>query len=226
MPDVLHRRVTALAVACLVVFAPCVWPQIATTSLRGTAYDPNGAVLVGASLTLTNHQTGFTRSTDTDRDGAYEFLQLPPATYSVTVNSPGLATIQEDGIRLLVNTPVTLDFKMRIHTREVKVEVRGDASLVNTQDATLGHAFGTEQIQSLPFEGRNPVEILTLQPGVVFVGNNSTIDRYFDSRSGAVNGARSDQTNVTIDGVDDNDQLHGYTFTGAMPLLASSDLSL
>jgi hypothetical protein len=96
------------------------------------------------------------------------------------------------------------------------VEVRGDPPLVNTQDATLGHSFRAEQIQSLPFEGRNPVEILTLQPGVVFVGNNPTIDPNADSRSGAVNGARSDQTNVTLDGVDDNDQLHGYAFTGAL----------
>jgi hypothetical protein len=132
------------------------------------------------------------------------------------VSSPGFATLRQEDVRLLVNTPATLNITMRVQAAEVTVEVKGEPPLVNTQDATLGHAFGAEQIQSLPFEGRNPVEILTLQPGVVFVGNDPTINRDTDSRSGAVNGARSDQTNVTVDGVDDNDQLHGYAFTGAM----------
>ncbi len=192
------------------------YAQIATTSLRGTISDPSGAALPGANLTLADPQTGFSRSTKTDNEGGYQFPQLPPATYTLTISSSGFATLRQENVRLLVNTTATLNFTMRIHGVAATVEVKGEAPLVNTQDATLGHAFGAEQIQSLPFEGRNPVEILTLQPGVVFVGNNPTINPDADSRSGTVNGARSDQTNVTIDGIDDNDQLHGYAFTGAM----------
>jgi hypothetical protein len=76
---------------------------------------------------------------------------------------------------------------------------------VNTENATLGNAFGTSQIESLPFEGRDPAQILSLQPGVTFVGTN--VNQKFDSRGGAVNGARSDQTNIVLDGIDNNDRL-------------------
>ena len=87
--------------------------------------------------------------------------------------------------------------------------------MVNTQDATLGNNFNARQLTDLPTEGRDPVSILSLQPGVVYIGKNS-VNQDDDSRGGAVNGARSDQTNVTLDGLDDNDQLKGYAFQGAM----------
>ncbi len=211
-----NPRAMAFLLVVLAIPSTFNWAQIATTSLRGTISDPTGAVLPGANVTLTDPQTGFSRSAKTDSDGAYQFPQVPPATYALTISSPGFATLKHENVRLLVNTPATLNLTMRVQAVAVTVEVKGELPLVNTQDATLGHAFGAEQIQSLPFEARNPVEILTLQPGVTFIGNNSTINADSDSRSGAVNGARSDQTNVTIDGIDDNDQLHGYAFTGAM----------
>jgi len=216
MPHSLNCRATAFLLICFAVPSTSSWAQTATTSLRGTISDPNGGVLPGADVAVTNRQTGFSRATKTDNDGVYQFPQLPPASYTLTVRSPGFATLRQESVRLLVNLPATLNISMRVQTAEVTMEVKSEAPLVNTQDATLGHAFGAEQIQSLPLEARNAVEILTLQPGVVFVGNNSTINPDADSRSGAVNGARSDQTNVTIDGIDDNDQLHGYAFTGAM----------
>ena len=84
----------------------------------------------------------------------------------------------------------------------------------NTTDATLGNNFNARQLTDLPSEGRDPVAILSLQPGVVYIGTTWT--KPDDSRGGSVNGARSDQTNVTLDGLDDNDQLNGFAFQGAM----------
>jgi TonB-dependent Receptor Plug Domain len=86
--------------------------------------------------------------------------------------------------------------------------------MVNTTDATLGNAFDNKQIEQLPIEARNVVELLSLQPGVLFLG--SRVDAFGDSRSGAVNGVRSDQSNVTLDGVDVNDQNNGYAFTSVL----------
>ena len=117
---------------------------------------------------------------------------------------------------LLVNTPATLDISLRVAGTQAVVQVMGTAPVVNTQDASLGHVFDSSQISYLPFEGREAVSILSLQPGVVFTGNSGSISPASDSRSGAVNGARSDQTNVTLDGVDDNDQTLGLAFTGAL----------
>ncbi|MGA2347815.1 MAG: hypothetical protein ABSF93_17530, partial [Candidatus Sulfotelmatobacter sp.] len=96
------------------------------------------------------------------------------------------------------------------------VDVSGEAPMVNTQDATLGNNFNARQLIDLPSEGRDPAAILSLQPGVVYIGSTSTNQQDNDSRGGAVNGARSDQSNITLDGLDDNDQLEGYAFQGAM----------
>jgi len=193
-----------------------VWCQVATTSLRGTVSDPNGAVLPGASVTISDPATGFLRNTKTSAQGEYQFPQLPPATYVLTTSAPGFATIRQSGIQLLVDTPVTLNVTLKVAGENVTVEVTGTAPLVNAQNATLGHAFDADQIASLPFEGREPTRILSLQPGVVYTGDSRHIDSASDSRSGSVSGARSDQTNVTLDGVDNNDQLLGTAFQGAV----------
>ena len=147
---------------------------------------------------------------------ADQFLQLPPATYVVTTTAAGFATIRQPNVELRVNTPGTVNVTIKVSAVTETVDVTGTAPLVNTQDATLGHAFGADQIANLPFEGRDPTGILSLQPGVVFTGNSAHINPGADSRSGAVNGARSDQTNVVLDGVDNNDQLLGTAFQGAL----------
>jgi hypothetical protein len=193
-----------------------IWGQVATTSLRGAVFDVNGAVLPGASVTISDPATGFSRTTKTSTQGEYQFPQLPPATYVLTTSAPGFATIRQSGIQLLVNTPATINVTMKVAGQNVTVEVSGVAPLVNTQDATLGHAFDTSRIASLPFEGRDPTGILSLQPGVVFTGNSPYIASASDSRSGSVSGARSDQTNVTLDGVDNNDELLGTALQGAI----------
>jgi Carboxypeptidase regulatory-like domain len=208
-------RAVITAVLLLIVQS-LVSAQSTTTSLHGTVYDPKGAVVSGAGLSLTNPATGFSRTTKSDDHGVYQFLELPPATYQLLVNASGFAAVKETGIELLVNTPGTVNVTMQVSGGTVTLEVTSSAPLVNTDDASMGHAFSSDQISNLPFEGRDPTGILSLQPGVVFTGNSSRIASASDSRSGSVNGARSDQTNVTLDGVDNNDQLLGTAFQGAV----------
>lgn len=191
--------------------------QTGTSSLRGTITDPKGAVIPGATVTISNPQTGYTRTVKTDRTGVYQLLEVPPATYQLKVDASGFATLTQPNVILMVNTPTTLDLGMQVAGGAVTVEVTGAAPMVNTQDATLGHAFNTTQIQNLPFEGRDPTGILSLQAGVTFTGNNSqAMPSSEDSRSGAVAGARSDQANIVIDGVDNNDPVLGQAFQGAL----------
>ncbi|MGC2549006.1 MAG: TonB-dependent receptor, partial [Candidatus Sulfotelmatobacter sp.] len=212
----IRRGVVALVVGFFLALNTSASAQTATTSLRGTVYDAKGAVISGASIKLSNPSTGFSRATKSDSQGNYQFLELPPATYTLTVNAPGFATLKQDGVVLQVATPATVNANMQVTGGTVTVEVAGTAPLVNTQDATMGHAFGADQIADLPFEGRDPGGILSLQTGVVFTGNSPHIAGASDSRAGSVNGARSDQTNITLDGVDNNDQLLGTAFQGAI----------
>src|SRR5439155_20312345 len=87
---------------------------------------------------------------------------------------------------------------------------------INTTEATIGNAFNHTQISALPFEWQDPAEILSLQPDVVTVADRGQVDLTVDSRGGSVNGGRSDQTNLTLDGIDNNDQTLGTAFVGAL----------
>ena len=212
----LTRAVTVILLFTALSLTTFVQGQSSTTSLRGIVSDPQDAVLPDATVTLSNPSTGFSESKKTDRDGVYQFLQLPPGTYTLTVTKAGFTTLKEDNLQLLVNVPATSNLSMRIKGEASVVEVTSTGVQVNSQDATIGNAFGTSQIAALPFEGRDPTQILSLQPGVTFVGAQTNAQQDNDSRGGSVSGARSDQTNITLDGIDDNDQVKGYAFEGAL----------
>jgi hypothetical protein len=212
----LTRAVSVFLLLNALSLATFVHGQSSTTSLRGTVSDPQGAILPDATVTLTNPATGFSESKKTDRDGVYQFLQLPPGTYTLTVTKAGFAALKEGNLQLLVNVPATSNISMHVKGETSVVEVTSTGVQVNSQDATIGNAFGTSQIEALPFEGRDPTQILSLQPGVTFVGAQTNAQQDNDSRGGSVSGARSDQTNITLDGIDDNDQVKGYAFEGAL----------
>ncbi|HUA14407.1 MAG TPA: carboxypeptidase-like regulatory domain-containing protein [Verrucomicrobiae bacterium] len=209
------RRVLAVT-SFFLTMSGLVLAQSATTSLRGTISDIKGAVVPGASVTLSNAATGYSRTVKTDDQGAYQFLEVPPATYGLTVTAQGFATTKRDNIVLQVSNPATLNLVVQVQASSVVVDVTGEAPMVNTTDATLGNNFNARQLTDLPAEGRDPAAILSLQPGVVYIGSTTNDQQNNDSRGGAVNGARSDQSNITLDGLDDNDQLEGYAFQGAM----------
>jgi len=212
-----HMLNCFLSLVCAVVCcSQLASAQSATTSLNGTVYDAAGAVVPEASINISNAATGYNRAVKTDSQGAYQFLQLPPAMYVVTVNAKGFAPLKRDNVILQVSSPATLNFTLKITGSSVVVDVTGEAPVVNTQDATLGNNFNARQLIDLPSEDRDPVSILSLQPGVTYIGKTTQGQQDYDTRGGAVNGARSDQTNITLDGLDNNDQLNGYAFTGAL----------
>ncbi len=206
----------ALVVACVV----CVQSQTALTSLRGAVTDPSGGVVPNAQVALDNKATGAHMSRTTDSNGEYSFLQIPPGRYTVTVTMAGFGT-QSKEAELLVNQPATINFALSVQESKTTVEVSTEAQTINLTDATIGNSVSNTIVQALPMEGRNVPDLLSLQPGVLYlgqsfndIGGGSTRDT--DSRSGAVAGARSDQSNVTLDGIDNNDQRQGYAFTGVL----------
>lgn len=163
----------------------------ATTSLRGTVFDTGGAVVPGAAVTLLNTETRASRSTLSDAGGVYQFLQTSPGKYEVKVEMQGFTTALKSGITLQVSTPATLDVTMEVGQVGEVVNVESNVVTINTVDATVGNAFTQTQVRQLPLQTRNIVELLSIQPGV--------------TPTGEVLGARRDQNNVTLDGVDAND---------------------
>jgi hypothetical protein len=189
------------------------YAQSSNTTLRGVIKDPGGALIPGAKITITDNAKGNSLTTTSNAAGAYLFPQIPPATYTIRVSSHGFG----DSVKvaeLLVNQPATIDFNLTIQANTVIVDVSAVAQTLNASDASLGKAVGNAEIQALPSETRNVPDLLSLQPGALYLPSPGY--GAGDSRSGAVNGGRSDQGNVTLDGVDDNDQVGGFAFTGIL----------
>ena len=184
-----------------------------SSSLTGLVTDPSGGVVPGATIETVNSETNQKRTTLSDSQGRYSFPQMQPSTYQVTARAPGFSEVVVNNVRLLVNIPLTLDIQFTVGTVQQSVSVNAQTSQVNTQDATLGNAIGTRPILELPFDARNVIGLLSIQPGVTYFGDPSQRDDY---RSGSVNGGKSDQGNVTLDGVDVNDEQFRTAFTSVL----------
>src|ERR1700693_1695105 len=195
--------------------------QTGTTSLRGSVIDKSGAAIVGAKVTISNPELSVERTTTSGATGQYEFLLLPPGTYSLSAEKENFRKYIQSSLQLLVNSPATHDVILQVGSSTQTVEVSAQAVALNTSDASLGIAFNETQVKQLPLEGRNVPDLLTLQPGVVYTGNRSDIDTNVDTRSGSVNGARSDQSNITLDGVPVNTQ-GGFAFQSVLPVTLDS----
>ncbi len=189
--------------------------QTATTSLRGIVTDKMGAVVGGVNVTLTESSVGFAQARTTNAQGEYNFQQIPPGFYTIKTKANGFDD-QTTRVQLLVNQPATVNITLVVGGSETTVAVTAAPASLNQTDATIGTPFSQAEIQTLPFQGNNVLSLLALQPGVLSLGDQSNATMDSDSRAGAVNGARSDQGNVTLDGIDNNTQTQGYAFEGVL----------
>ncbi len=185
-----------------------------TSLLNGSVSDPSGAKVAGAKITLTDTTTGLQRTTTSNATGLYQFLDLPPGTYRLEVTAQGFAPYAASNVNLVVKTPSTVNIRLQVAGVSQSITVESEAALINRTDASLGNTIEQNQIAELPIADRNVVELLSLQPGVAYLGDE--LNASLDTRSGAVNGMRSDQSNVTLDGIGVNDQNNGYAFTSVL----------
>jgi hypothetical protein len=186
----LIRGIFALCISLMV--ASAAWGQGGTSTLRGDVTDPQGKQVAGASVTLKNAGTGFARTQVTNAGGSFNFELIPPGDYALEIQAKGFKKAVRN-VTALVSAIIDADVQLEIGSlgETVEVEAAASAVTVDTEDATLGNNFENQQITQLPLESRNVLNLLTLQPGV--------------TKDGYVAGARSDQSNVTLDGVDIND---------------------
>src|SRR5260370_162880 len=177
-----------IATAALTAFG-----QAGTSTVRGTVADPQGNVVAGATVTLTSVATNTSRTTTTSDSGSYSFDFVQPGDYRLDVEAKGFKKSVVNDIHALVAKPTPVDVKLEIgNVSETVTVASGSAELlVNRDDASLGNNFVYKQILQLPVNARSVPALLTLQPAV--------------TRTGYVAGARSNQSNVTLDGVDVNE---------------------
>jgi hypothetical protein len=153
-----------LLLACAVAYAPA-QTSVATGSIQGTVTDPVGAVVANAKVTITNVDSNQTRETSTSSSENYSSGALLPGNYSVKVEAQGVSPVET---RATVQISTTTGANMRLSLRgnaEV-VEVRGGTTQVNTERATVQGVLNAEQIDTLPINGRNFLDLAQLEQGV------------------------------------------------------------
>jgi len=202
------------AVLGLVVVA-CLFPgglaaQAVTGTIIGLITDSTGAVMPGATVTLTNTGTGLVRVVNTDSNGEYTVPSLPTGTYSVKAELSGFKTVTRPDIPLGVDQRMRIDVKLEIGAVEESVTVTGTSPLVQTSSSELGTTVAEEQIKTLPLNGRNFVNLTRTVPGVVRGIPGANIDgagslAWRASASFSANGQRPRDNNYMLDGVDNNE---------------------
>jgi hypothetical protein len=184
------------------------------SSMTGVITDVTGAVVPGTTVQLVNTSRGITFTVKSDNDGSYRFPNVPPAPgYAATFTHDGFSALTIDNITLIVANTRTQNAKLAAGAN-TKIEVSANNAVVtlNTTDASVGNNFDLELVNDLPIQNRTtPLALFTLQPGV--------------TASGSVTGARTDQTSITVDGMDVNDISTGGfgTIVAGIPVDATQE---
>ncbi|HTC55702.1 MAG TPA: TonB-dependent receptor [Candidatus Sulfotelmatobacter sp.] len=209
------RILLALLVLSLFLVVPSFMAGQEVASLTGVVTDTTGAVVPDASVKLVDTKTNAAFTTKTDAVGAYSLSKLLPGPgYQLTVTKDGFETVVVSKIYLAVDSTHTQNVQLKLGTVSQTVEVNGTGSAVSldTTDTSVSTDFDMNLVHELPVQIRdNPAALMDLQPGVVDVGSGSSSDSN-GSRAGAVAGARTDQNNVSLDGLDVNDFGTGQAF--------------
>jgi len=193
------RAVLRFAAACLFAIAIPVLAQSDTSSLSGTVADASGALLPNAKVTVHDMATGAERSITTNEAGSFTLTNLPSGSYSVRVENKGFQTTTLNDVRLDPSIGRHIDIPMKVGDTTIEVTVEAGANVVQTESGSVGQLVTEEQVKSIQLNGRNPLYLSQLEPGVV--RNNSMAAFAFGLDNGInVNGARSQESLITLDG--------------------------
>ncbi|MCZ6753522.1 MAG: TonB-dependent receptor, partial [Acidobacteria bacterium] len=179
--------------------------QLSTGTISGTVKDQSAAVLPGATVTVTNVETGITRVVESGGTGQYRVPNLIPGSYEVQAESAGFQTGIRSGITLSVGRQAVVDITLRVGDVAERVTVTGEAPLIETTTATVSGVVEQQQMRDIPLNARSFLELVPLQTGATFTetGGNSAVQG-FGKRISIV-GARYNQNSFLLDGADIND---------------------
>lgn len=195
--------------------------QTTTGSIQGVVEDETGAVLPGVSVTVEDVERGFQRTVVSRDDGSFAVPLLPVGTYQVRAELQGFRTYVQQNIVLEVNQNLRLDITMQVGEVTEQVTVTDQPTAVETTSVALGKVMVEQEIRDLPLNGRNYLQLLTLQAGTISAGSvqvGSAIDA--PNAGGlqnvpSVGGSRIQSNNFLLDGADNNEP--GLNTAAAVP---------
>jgi hypothetical protein len=184
---------------CALALVSPVQAQTGTSRITGTVTDQTGAVLSGATVTAKNEATGVQYTTTATTAGTYALESLPVGSYSITVEAQGFRTFTSTSNVLTVGAPLVVNAPMEVGKATEVVEVVGSYERIETSNAMISDVVSRRAVVDLPLNGRNPLSLIVLEPGLVQRTTNS-------AGSGThVFGSRDRSHNVTVDGIDANE---------------------
>jgi len=205
-----RQRFIGIVVIAFLMLASCtaLWGQAtATASLQGTVVDKTGAVLSKAEVTITNKETGATRSVKANDVGEYRFDLLPAGVYNIRAKAAGFSGSEAKDVELLVGRTTTQNFSLAPGAVTETIEVTGSAPLVDHEKTDVSTNITPEQVEELPINGRDIGTLAYLAPGV------KQVDSYDPTKNRistfGVNGSSGRNVNVTVNGIDNKDNTVG-----------------
>ena len=214
-----HRRwiTAALALVSLLLPAQLLLGQADQGTITGVIQDPSGAVIGGASVTLTNLDEGIVLKSQADGAGIYVFSPVKIGNYNVTASAPGFEKTTQTNLHLNLQQRLNVVLTLRPGAATETVTVTTEAPLMQTQESSVGQTIDTETINSVPLSGRNWVFIAQLSAGTaVSAGSRGGGKGDFEA-----NGQRAEENNFILDGVDNNanvvDFYNGASFVAQPP---------
>lgn len=212
----MKRGILCLLAAMTISAASMLAQDAATAVLTGVITDPNMAAVANAVVEISNVDTGLKRSVVTNDQGIYRAQLLPIGNYSVRVEAPGFAILQQSGIHLGVGQEVSLDFTMKLSSVSATVNVTAEAPPVETTRYDRTQVIGSEAIDNLPINGRDFTDFAALAPTVA-TKTTST------GKNISVGGGSAQTTNISIDGADYTASFRGIQTGAVSPYILSED---
>jgi len=193
-------KIAAKWLAMVCILAMAAFAQSDNASISGIVKDPSGAVVTGATVTVTNESIGFERKTTTNESGFYTVPNIQPGFYTVTVEAPGFKKAESTRNRLEAAIPRQVNIDLAVGQVSESVTVEASAAQLNTESATVGKTVEQTQIQNLALNGRNPLFLAVLKPGVRRGSPMNGFSYGLDSGGLTINGGRSQDSLITFDG--------------------------
>lgn len=185
-------------IAWFLLSAVCVLAQSTTGEIAGTVTDPTGAAVPGVRITFANENTGEVKVVESGATGDYLATQLQVGTYQASVQSDGFRTVERPGIALSALQSLRVDFVLELGQVTETVTITSQAPQVDTRSTQIGMTVDDRRIKDLPLNGRNPLDLVRLVPGVQRV--STTIRPSFGQQNMNINGGRHFSVNYLLDG--------------------------
>src|SRR6185295_17178460 len=203
----LNRILTSLLGALVFVSFPIsgLDAQTAGGSILGKITDLTGALLPGVAVTIKNTETGITRSVLTGETGSYNAANLQPGIYQVMAEMPSFSVGLKKDVNLNVGGEVAIDFELRIESVSSSVDVTAEDTKVDLVASTVNRTVDGSTIRELPLNGRDWIQLATLEPGVTAINSGGSGGRNGNGSKLTVSGARPSENNFRMDGVSVND---------------------